>query len=398
MFPWLKIFFFLVAITFFCAGNAASECIFTAGAADPGNTGFGYAALGALKDTLAANGCAEAAQGAPGGFEIVLSIDSLDSDKKLNAKGLLLAGGLSSAVALEVTVEASISVTENGAPFHSEKITFRGIPHEIYSGWRRSHGTKKRAVEDAAIELAAGFLKKIKGGNKPVAMPKRGAGDFLGEDRDVWPFLGGGFTAIGIHEFGHQFNARLTGHDADFKGNDSRTFNAGPETVAGVSALFALHLNEDQLLPLLPDVTYDFHGVQTPSGMEYVDENGQPVSHGRRDHALLAYSGILFMNLSNEILLTRHPNLIDEDRPFLKGMFFSDIVIPAFYTFQGYADDNSDLLLLQRDLGYDRWAVNAIVLVPAALDLYRYYHPEKKRLRTYARIAKAVPVIICLTK
>ena len=79
-------------------------------------------------------------------------------------------------------------------------------------------------------------------------------------------------------------------------------------------------------------------------------------------------------------------------------MFLGNILVPAFYTVRGYSDYNSDLMLLQRDLGWDRWAVNTLVLTPLAIDMYRYYHPEKKRLRRYARIAKLVPLLICLTR
>ena len=168
--------------------------------------------------------------------------------------------------------------------------------------------------------------------------------------------------------------------------------------IAGFSLLYAHHIGDDQLLPLLPDVIYEFDVFNTPNGPEYRDEYGQLISHGRRDHAFLAYSGIFTMNITNEVLLTRHPDLIDRDRPFQKGMFFSNIFIPLFYTFKGYDDPNSDLLLVQRSTGLDRWQVNAMVIVPAALDVYRYYHPEKKKLRRISRIAKLIPVIICLSQ
>jgi hypothetical protein len=132
--------------------------------------------------------------------------------------------------------------------------------------------------------------------------------------------------------------------------------------------------------------------------VQYLDEAGNAVHDGQRRHALIAYSGILFQNLANEYLLTKDPYLIDRDDPFKKGMFWGNIIVPGFYTFQGYDDPNSDLKLLQQDLGWDRWAINTMVLAPLAIDLYRYYHPEKKKLRRYARIAKILPVLIILSK
>jgi len=167
--------------------------------------------------------------------------------------------------------------------------------------------------------------------------------------------------------------------------------------VAGFSVLFSHRLGDDMQFPL-PDALYDFASYNTPSGEQYLDDAGNQVHDGQRRHAVIAYSGILFQNLANEYLLTKDPHLIDRDDPFKKGMFWGNIIVPGFYTFQGYDDPNSDLKLLQQDLGWGRWAINTMVLAPLAIDLYRYYHPENKKLRRYARIAKILPVIIILSK
>jgi len=317
--------------------------------------------------------------------------------KEFNYQGLLLAGGVSSAMTKKVWVGAHADARSKDVTIFEKDVREYSSPHNYYSAWRKTEGIKKRLVEKVTSDLIAEYL-KCRFDIEKVKVPVRGNGDFLTEDSDLWPFLGGGFTALGIHEVGHHISARLAGHDAEFEGNDSRVFNIGLESVFLLSALWTHHIGDDQLLPLLPDVTYDFYPVDTSHGREYFDENGMPLSHGKRDRAFIIYSGIMFQNLTNEILLTEHPDLIDIDRPFQKGMFFSNIIIPAFYTFQGYSDPNSDLLLLQKTLEWDRWAVNAMVILPSAIDLYRYYHPEKKSLRRVARIAKIIPVIICLSQ
>lgn len=372
----------------------AADCEFSLSTDDPANTGLGYAGHSRIVEVLEANGCTETKDAA---LKITFRIDALDSDRDLNPTGLLLAGGFSSITRLDVTATVSLTATRDGGEIFSDTLTGRNSPHELFSGWRKARGVKKRAVEAAADRLASRLLAQLAGPDAEIALPPRGNGDLLNEDRDIWPIFGAALLDIAIHESGHFINARLTGHKAHMQGNDSRTFKVGAHTALGLTALFTHHVGDDRLF-MMPDVLYDFAPVRTPRGLEYRDENGVPVSHGRRDHALIAYSGILFQNITNEILLTRHPRLIDEDRPFLKGMFFFNLFLPLFYTFESRSDANSDLRLLQQDLGYDKWQVNAIVLIPAALDAYRYYHPEKKRLRTYARIAKVVPVIICLSQ
>ncbi|MFH1539072.1 MAG: hypothetical protein ABIH66_08935, partial [bacterium] len=361
---------------------------------DPANTGLADAAHVRFIETMTANGCFESADAT---LKITLTIGVIDADKDLNPQGVLLAGGYSSITKLDVTATVSLTAVQGDEEVFSETLTGRNSSHELFSGWRKARAVKKRAVETAADRLAASLLKEINGPEADTAIPPRGNGDLLNEDRDIWPIFGAALTDIAIHESGHLVNARLTGHKGHMQGNDSRTFTVSPHTVLGLTALFTHHVGDDQLF-MMPDVLYDFSSLRTDRGMEYLDENGAPVSHGRRDHALIAYSGLLFQNITNEILLTRHPRLIDEDRPFLKGMFFFNLFLPMFYTFESRSDDNSDLRLLQQDIGYDKWQVNAIVLVPAALDAYRYYHPEKKRLRTYARIAKTIPVVICLSQ
>lgn len=330
---------------------------------------------------------------------LVLKITGARSNRKANPVGMLLAGGISSATELNVAIEATLTARSGGKVIFRDNITYRNSPQELFSGWIRSRAIKKRAIENAAKILTVRLVKELGGDSASPVRPPRKASDLLTDDSDIWPVLKGGFTSIGLHEAGHAINARLLGHDVEFRGNDSRTFRAGPDMTLGLSLLFAHRTGEDMLLPLLPDVTYDFEPRQTPSGdIVYVNENGAPVSNGPRDSALLSYSGILYQNIASEYILTKHPRLIDEDRPFLKGMVLMNLFLPAFYTVKGYDDPNSDLLRLQSALGADRWQINTMVMLPAAIDFYRYYHPEKKKLRRYSRIAKLIPLIICLAE
>ena len=388
----------LILILVSCTAAAAACPAFHVTVEDHTSTpGFDLAAQKIIEDTLAANGCDVAPAENSADVLVRFYIRDVASKKNVNPVGMALAGGLSSTFALRVDVSAELDAVQNGQTVFHGAETVQNSPHDLYSGWYRARSVKKHTVETAAAKLAIQLLKSTPGQGGAVVTPPRSNGDFLNEDRDVWPILGGGFTMVGFHEIGHLFNARLLGHSSEIRSTDERTFEATFPVVAGFSVLFSHRLGDDMQFPL-PDALYDFHSVSTPSGVRYLDDGGMDVSHGRRDHALIAYSGILFQNLANEYLLTKHPHLIDQDNPFRKGMFWGNIIVPGFYTFQGYSDPNSDLYLLQQDLGWSRWAVNTMVLTPLAIDMYRYYHPEKKKLRRYSRIAKLIPVLVCLTK
>jgi hypothetical protein len=373
---------------------------------DEAESGFGSATQNALAEILRLNGCETidvAGSLAPSNREVlefVFTIEELKTKRRFNPKGALLAGGLSSAYVNSVTVSARLDAASGGQSLFNKQLEYENNPHEIYSAWRRAEGTKKRASESAAHSLASDFL--VESGwieNKEnILSPVPPPSDFLTKDSDIWSFVAGGLAGIAIHETGHFAGAALTGHNASFKGNDSRTFTAGPELSLFTSLLFSHRTGKDMLLPLLPDVVYDFDVFETSGGLEYADKNGVPISNGARDHSLLSYSGIMFQTFANEIILTRRPDLIEHDDPFAKGIFFINVVLPVFYMAHGYSDPNSDLLLMQKSSGLDRWQVNAMVAAPAALDAYRFYHPEKKKLRIYSRIAKLIPVVVCLTR
>ena len=378
-----------------CAAAARANCSYFLVTLEEQNHGFADAAHIMASAALEANGC-EPADHEPD-IALTLRIVSVDTVRRANPKGMLLAGGLSSATYLDARVTATLLATRNGADQYSETITYSSPPRELYSGWYRARSIKKHAVENAAAKLVIRFLKSTELTGSRVQAPPRANGDLLTQDRDIWPVLGGGFTGVAAHEAGHLINARLTGHDARIRRSEDRTFTAQADTVAALSVLFAHRLGDDMQFPF-PDAMYDFGAVASPSGPRYIDNQGNEVPGGRSDHALIAYSGILYQNLANEYLLTRWPDLIDRDDPFKKGMFFGNILVPAVYTVRGYSDPNSDLWQLQQDLGWDRWAVNAMALAPLAADMARYYHPENKKLRRWARIAKAVPLIIVLSQ
>ncbi|HPI77976.1 MAG TPA: hypothetical protein PLK80_14705, partial [bacterium] len=199
---------------------------------DEAGSGFGSAAQAALSEILRLNGCetVDASDSAPLSerdvIEFIYTIENFKTKKKINTKGALLAGGISSAYVNSVTVSARLEAVSCGQSIFSKEAEYENNPSEIYSAWRRAEGTKKRASEFAAYELASDFIVESDWieNRKNISRPASPPSDLLTKDSDVWSFVAGGFAGIAIHEAGHFAGAALTGHNARFKGNDSRTF------------------------------------------------------------------------------------------------------------------------------------------------------------------------------
>ena len=99
------------------------------------------------------------------------------------------------------------------------------------------------------------------------------------------------------------------------------------------------------------------------------------------EHYITASAGFNAQNIIDEWLLTSHPKLSSENQPFLKGLASFN-----FWLFVGYAasaftetgPNQRDTKGMADALGWNERWVGAMILVPAALDTYRYKHPDSK--------------------
>jgi len=116
-----------------------------------------------------------------------------------------------------------------------------------------------------------------------------------------------------------------------------------------------------------------------------------------RDHVtprqdfVVASAGFWVQEATNEWLLTAHPQLRDEDRPLMKGMFAFNIVLSAGYAATAalrVGPRERDTRYMSVYTGLSEPVVGAIVLAPAALDAYRYFHPEKRWPAYASRLVK----------
>jgi hypothetical protein len=116
---------------------------------------------------------------------------------------------------------------------------------------------------------------------------------------------------------------------------------------------------------------------------------GRPLSN--REHYITASAGFNAQHIINELLLTKHPNLREEDKPFLKGIVNFNFWLTMGYAataFAGTGPDERDTKGMADSLGWNERWVGAMILVPTVLDTYRYKHPDAKWAKIASRISK----------
>lgn len=182
-----------------------------------------------------------------------------------------------------------------------------------------------------------------------------GVGSARGETREISEyarFTAGALTAFVIHETAH----------------------------AVVAVSFGLRPSFEIRHKPVPFVvvTYDWVPVKSPSGdvAYYIDRDGNPVSNWGQKQFVIASAGINSQNIASEWILTAHPRIHDESRPFLKGMLAFNILTSVGYALVGRKDPDGDLRGMSEALKVNDVVIGGIVLLPAVLDLFRYYHPD----------------------
>jgi hypothetical protein len=109
-----------------------------------------------------------------------------------------------------------------------------------------------------------------------------------------------------------------------------------------------------------------------------VKEDGTPFGAGRHGRFAIVSAGFEVQHLTDELILQLHPNLRDEDRPFMKGMLAFNTLVSALYAvaaLTGAEGDNGDLGGEAMSSHLPKSVLAALLLVPAGLDIYRYLRP-----------------------
>lgn len=170
---------------------------------------------------------------------------------------------------------------------------------------------------------------------------------------DLRWFVTGGAAGFLLHESAHALVAESLGFDARLE-------------------------SRGKPIPFVV-VRYDLVSEKDENGhVRYIDEAGRAVSNGAQKQYAIASAGINSQNIASEIILTFHPNLRGERRPFLKGMLAFDIFTSIGYALVGRKDPDGDLRGMSEALGVnDKW-MGTLVFLPAAIDTYRYFYPESR--------------------
>jgi hypothetical protein len=173
----------------------------------------------------------------------------------------------------------------------------------------------------------------------------------------VAQFLAGGAAGLAVHESGHVATAAMFGAHP----------NTAPIHYAGIP-FFA--------------VTHD--------------------TVSRRKEFVISSAGFWMQHAGSEWILTARPNLRHERAPFLKGMLLFNTATSAVYAgaaFGRLGPPERDTRGMAVSLGRTGWrepVVGALVLAPAALDVYRYLKPDAAWAKWASRGSKAAFMALVL--
>lgn len=171
---------------------------------------------------------------------------------------------------------------------------------------------------------------------------------------DVAQFLIGGALGLGLHESGHVIAGAA--------------FDANPG-IKGIRYGF---------IPFFA-ITHD------------------PVSPARE--YTISSAGFWVQSATSEWLLTRRPNLREEQAPIAKGVLAFDVLASAVYGVAGMAHigpPERDTRSMAVSLRVNEAWVGTAVMAPAIFDTWRYLRPDAKFPRWASRVSKVTLVLLVI--
>ena len=118
----------------------------------------------------------------------------------------------------------------------------------------------------------------------------------------------------------------------------------------------------------------DFHGIPF---FAITHRSGLP----HRREFTISSAGFWVQHLENEWLLARRPNLRADRAPIAKGVFTFNVLTSAAYAGAAFArtgPSERDTRGMASSSRIDERWIGALVLAPAVLDAWRYFHPRAK--------------------
>jgi hypothetical protein len=161
----------------------------------------------------------------------------------------------------------------------------------------------------------------------------------------------------------------------------------------GLGAHEGAHLTFDYVFDAKPDV----HRVSFGPIPFFAISPTAPTTP--RQRFLITSAGFVSQHVSSEWMLTRHPRLRQERGAFAKGWLTFNVLTSVAYAgaaFGGFGPVERDTRGIAESSGIDEPLVGAFILVPAALDTYRFYRPEARWARWASRGAKVGFMLLAL--
>ena len=114
---------------------------------------------------------------------------------------------------------------------------------------------------------------------------------------------------------------------------------------------------------------------------------------------VISSAGFWVQHATDEVLLSRVPNLRDRHAPFLKGMFAFNVLASVAYSFAAFGrvgpiERDTRGMAASADLGEP--AIGALILAPAVFDGWRYFDPRAPLPKWGSRASKIAGVLLVI--
>ena len=182
-----------------------------------------------------------------------------------------------------------------------------------------------------------------------------------------------------------------TRDDASGGGTAGRTARFLLGGAAGLGLHESGHLLFDGLFGVRPMIKrVDFGGIPF---FAITHRAGLPP----RQEFTITSAGFWSQQLSSEIMLSRRPHLRDERAPIRKGLLAFNVIASLAYGAAAMAKAGPferDTRAMADALGVNEPWVGGLVLTPACLDAWRYFHPEARWAKWVSRGVKVGMVLL----
>ena len=113
----------------------------------------------------------------------------------------------------------------------------------------------------------------------------------------------------------------------------------------------------------------------------------------------MSAAGFWVQHATSELLLTQQPRLRDSRAPFKKGLLAFNVLTSVGYSAAAvarYGPYERDTRAIGDALDLDERWIGALALIPAALDAYRFFHPDSRWATWSSRVVKVGWVTLVL--